>query len=129
MSQSPQDYVRQHNLIRKYGFGLFLVVLAGIGSTLLGDHPSLVVLKVLVVIPIVMAFIFLPAIFDPTRSRTPFTPSFIERTALEGVLLAIAIAVFSWSPDSNVVRLLTVTIFVVMIYFGASMALARFRRS
>lgn len=116
------------DLLRKYGFGLVLVVLAAIGSTILGDALPLVVLKTMVAVPFAFAWISLPALFDAEGSRTPFTPSFIERTALEAVLLSLAIAIFAWSPEHDALRLVSISVFVAVVYFGAQSILRNFRR-
>lgn len=117
-----------NDLMRKYGLGLGLVVLTAIGSTVLGDPLSLVVLKTMVAVPFAFAWISLPSLFDADRSRTPFTPSFIERTALEAVLLSLAIAIFAWSPEHDALRLVSISVFVAVVYFGAQSILRNLRR-
>ncbi|WP_156386037.1 hypothetical protein [Devosia sp. Root685] len=85
MTQTPSDYIRSHGLLRKYGWGLAIIALAGLASTLNGDPASLLTLKMMIAIPFAIAVAWLPTIFDPVRSRLPFTPSFVERSFLEGL--------------------------------------------
>lgn len=124
---SATDYIRTHGLARKYGFGLGFLALAALGTALMGDPAPLVTFKTLLSIPLVIAYIGLGALFHPGRSRTPFTASFVERTLLEAVLLAIAVTGFSWAPDHAPLRTIVVAIVCVGAYFGSTIILARLR--
>ncbi|UXN74617.1 hypothetical protein N8D56_05780 [Devosia sp. A8/3-2] len=119
MSETPSDYIRTHRLVAKYGIGLLVLALAGVGGVLNGDQPSLIAFKVMAAIPVVIAWICLPQLYNPVRSRTPFTPSFIERTGLEAVILAIAIVLSSWTIDHQPLRSVLTALVGAVFYFGA----------
>lgn len=118
MNQTSSDYIRSHGLLRKYGWGLAMIAFAGLASALNGDPASLLTLKMLIAIPFAIAVTWLPVIFDPVRSRQPFTPSFIERSVLEGLLIALAINIASWSPDFSPLRLIVPVIITTLFYVG-----------
>lgn len=118
MSQTTSDYIRSHDLVRKYGLGLAVIALAGIAGVLNGNPPSIITLKMMVAIPFAIAWTWLLGIFDPLRSRTPFTPSFIERTALEGLLLSLAITLANWTPDYSPLRMVVTVAATSVVYFG-----------
>ena len=118
MNQTSSDYIREHGLLRKYGLGLAVLVFAAIGSILNGDPASLLTLKIMIAIPFAIAWTWLPTIFDPVRSRTAFTPSFIERTLLEGLLLALAINIVNWTPDYTPVRMIVTVAITAVAYFA-----------
>ena len=119
MSDTPSDYIRNHQLGRKYGAGLVIFALFALGGVLNGGSAALVTLKVLSAIPFAVAWICLPHLFDPVRSRTPLTASFVERRGLEGVLVSSAIAVASWQPDSNPVALALTVVIATVVYVVA----------
>lgn len=119
MSDTPSDYIRSNQLGRKYGAGLVILALFALSSVLNGGGAALVTLKVLSAIPFAVAWICLPNLFDPIRSRMPLTPSFVERRLLEGVLISSAIAVASWQPDSNPVALALIVAIATVVYVAA----------
>lgn len=118
MTETTSDYIRSHGLARKYGLGLAVIALAGIAGVLNGDPASIITLKMMIAIPFAIAWTWLPGIFDPVRSRTPFTPSFIERTALEGLLLSLAINLANWTPDYSPLRMVVTVTATTVVYFG-----------
>lgn len=125
MSDTPSDYIRTNQLGRKYGAGLVILALFALSSVLNGGGAALVTLKVLSAIPFAVAWICLPHLFDPVRSRTPLTPSFLERRGLEGVLLSSALAVASWQPDSNPLALALIVAIATVVYVAAMAILYR----
>ena len=118
MNQTSSDYIRQHGLMRKYGLGLAVIGLAALASVLNGDPASLTTLKMMMAIPFAVAWTWLPTIFDPVRSRIPFTPSFVERTLIEGALLALAITIANWSPDYTPLRMVLSVAATTAAYFA-----------
>lgn len=121
------DYVREHQLVRKYVGAIVIVLLVGVGSWLQGDPPSVATLKAMLSIVFVLAWLGLGALFNPERSQIPFSPSRMERTLLEGVLVALAIGVVSWTPDDHPAVLVVAAVVAAAVYFGARMLLDRFR--
>lgn len=118
VTQTPSDYIRSHGLLRKYGWGLAIIALAGLASTLNGDPASILTLKMMIAVPFAIAVAWLPTIFDPARSRLPFTPSFVERSFLEGLLLALGVNIASWTPDYTPLRMVVTVTITTLIYFG-----------
>ena len=118
MSDTHSDYIRTHDLRRKYGTGLLIVALFALRAMLNGGGGALVTLKILVGIPFAISWVFLGQIYNRERSNTPFTPSFVERTALEGVLLGAAVAVVNWTPASNPIAIVLSVLLAAMFYFG-----------
>lgn len=119
------DYLRTHPMQRKYGLALTLVLAAALVSKILGDRNGIVILKTMVAIPFATLYIILPSIFDPVRSNQPFTPSFIERVVLEGVLAALAMALLLWSPVNHPAVLLGVSALAFVAYCGGRCLIAR----
>ena len=118
MSETLSSYVATHQLGRKYGLGLAFVALAALGSTLNGDSASLVTFKTMAAVPFAIAFAFMSQIYNPERSKTPFQPSFVERTMLEAVLLAMAITLVSWTPETHALRIIVMVVVTAAVYFA-----------
>lgn len=118
MNQTSSDYIRQHGLVRKYALGFGVIALAALASVINGDSASLTTLKMMLAIPFALSWAWLPTIFDPVRSRTPFTPSFIERTILEGLLLALAVVAANWTEDYTPLRMIVTVATTTGVYFG-----------
>lgn len=118
MNQTSSDYIRQHGLVRKYALGFGVIALAALASVINGDSASLTTLKMMLAIPFAVSWAWLPTIFDPVRSRTPFTPSFIERTILEGLLLALAVVAANWTEDYTPLRMIVTVATTTGVYFG-----------
>lgn len=118
MSETPSDYIRSHDLRRKYGIGVVLLALFALGSAINGGGAALVTLKIMAALPFAVAWVCLPQIYNPERSRTPFTPSFIERTALEGILIGAGIAIVNWSADSNPALIVLGALLAAVVYFA-----------
>lgn len=119
------DYLKTHQLQRKYGLAIAVVLAAALVSKLLGDRNGIVVLKTMVAIPFATLYIILPSIFDPVLSSQPFTPSFIERAVLEAVLAALAMALLLWSPVNHPTVLLGVSALAFLAYCGGRCLIAR----
>lgn len=118
MSETPPDYIRTHRLPAKYGFGAAALALAVLASIINGDTAALTGLKTLAFVPIAIAWICLPQIFNPERSKRPFTASFIERTLLEGLVLMSAIGIVAWTPDRQPLGIAVAAVVGVAVYFG-----------
>lgn len=118
MNQTSSDYIRRHGLVRKYALGFGVIALAALASVINGDSASLTTLKMMLAIPFAVSWAWLPTIFDPVRSRTPFTPSFIERTILEGLLLALAVVAANWTEDYTPLRMIVTVATTTGVYFG-----------
>lgn len=118
MNQTSSDYIRRHGLVRKYALGFGVIALAALASVINGDSASSTTLKMMLAIPFAVSWAWLPTIFDPVRSRTPFTPSFIERTILEGLLLALAVVAANWTEDYTPLRMIVTVATTTGVYFG-----------
>ena len=129
MGETTSEYIRAHGLVRKYAVAAFVLVFAGAASVFNGDSGSVLTLKVMGAIPFAVAWICLPQIYDPVRSRTPFTPSFVERTALEGLLLGVAVVLLWWTAERNPLGLLVPAAIAAILYFVTSSLLYRANRN
>jgi drug/metabolite transporter (DMT)-like permease len=128
MGETGSDYIRTHGLVRKYIVGALVLALAGVASVVNGDSGSVLTLKVVGAIPFAIAWICLPQLFDGVRSRTPFTPSFVERTALEGVLLGVAVVLVWWSAERQPLGILVSAAIGAILYFIVLSLLYRLKR-
>ena len=118
MSETPPDYIRAHRLPAKYGFGLLIFGLAIFAAFINGDTAAVIGFKAMAAVPVVVAWICLPQLFNPERSRQPFTPSFIERTLLEGLLVMCAVGLAGWTPDRQPLGMAVAAVVGVAFYFG-----------
>lgn len=118
LTPTSSDYIRTHRLLGKYGYGLALVCFAGLASTFNADPASVLTLKMMIAIPFAIVLIWLPSIFDHQRSRTPFTPSFVERTFIEGLLFGVGITMANWTPDMSPLRMILGVTVILAVYFG-----------
>ncbi len=123
MSDTPPDYIRAHKLPVKYGFGLLVFALAIIAGVINGDAPSVIALKASTAVPFAIAWLSLPQVFNAERSKHPFTPSFIERTLLEGLLIICAVGIAGWTPERQPLGMAVATVFGVAVYFAAVSAI------
>ncbi|MFD2647652.1 hypothetical protein ACFSX5_07605 [Devosia albogilva] len=121
------EYIREHRLVAKYVGAIVIAVLVGVGSWLQGDPPSVATLKAMLSIVFVIAWLGLGALFNPERSQIPFSPSRMERTLLEGILVALAVGVVSWTPDDHPAVIAIAAVTASVVYFAARMLLDRFR--
>ena len=115
--------------MRKYAVGAFVLAFAGVASVFNGDSGSVLTLKVLGAIPFAIAWICLPQLYDGVRSRTPFTPSFVERTALEGLLLGVAVVLLWWTAERQPLGILVPAAIAAILYFIVSSLLYRLKRN
>ncbi len=122
------EYIREHRLVAKYAGALVVAILAGVGSWVQGDPPSVATLKGMLSIVFVIAWLGLGGLFNAEGSQVPFSPSRMERTLLEGILLALAIGVVSWTPDDHPAVLVIAAVTASVVYFAVRMLLDRFRR-
>lgn len=122
MSKTPSDYIRTHKLPVKYGFGVIALVLMIFASFINGDPPSLIGLKTLAAIPIAISWICIAQLYNPERSTQPFTPSFIERTLLEGVIIITAVGIAAWEPDRQPLDMFVSAVFGIALYFAVRSA-------
>ena len=118
MTETPGDYIRTNNLAMKYGFGIFAVAFMVFASLINGDAASLVLLKALAALPVAISWICLSQLYNQERSNQPFTPSFIERTLLEGVVIVAAVGIAAWSPERQPWGMVGSAIFGIALYFG-----------
>jgi drug/metabolite transporter (DMT)-like permease len=129
MGETSSDYIKTHGLVRKYVVGVIVLALAGVASVINGDSGSVLTLKVLGAIPFAVSWICLPQLYDGVRSRTPFSPSFVERTALEGLLLGVAVVLLWWTEERQPLGILVPAAFAAIIYFIVSSLLYRLKRN
>lgn len=120
-------YVKDHRLGRRYAAGLLLVLAVPLLLTLMGEPAAHIAIKTVASIPVVIALLSLPSIFGD-RSNIPLSPSFIERGALTGLILASWIAVLSWAPEMEPVRLFILVALGFATYFGLHMLTGLRRR-
>lgn len=117
MSETPGDYIRTHKLPVKYGFGVIAFALMICASVINGDPASLIGLKALAAIPIAISWICIAQLYGEL-SNQPFTPSFIERTLLEGVTIIAAVGIASWEPDRQPLGMFVSAVFGIALYFA-----------
>ncbi|UJW84105.1 hypothetical protein [Devosia sp. SL43] len=113
-------YIRQHRLSLRYGVALAFVLAVPLLLTLTGDPPELRGIKTIASIPVMIVLFSLPSIFGE-QSTIAFTPSFIERGALTGMVIACWVAVLSWNPTFEPLRIILLTLLGFATYFGLHM--------
>ncbi|MEO0636588.1 MAG: hypothetical protein AAFY73_08060 [Pseudomonadota bacterium] len=87
--------------LNNYGLAallLFIILLEGLNNSL---GWELMILKAAAVPLFMMSQGFLNAQYTSTRSKTPWTGPFVEKTVLYAVMFAAFIAIFTWSPDKT----------------------------
>lgn len=125
------DYIREHRLVLRYGAGLLLLGGTVVVLLLSGEPARLVGLKSVVTVPVVIALLVLPQIYGEKSAR-PFTPGFVERGLLVGVVLGCWIAVLIWDAGmdpwaSPGLALVAAGVYFALHLFGGWLALRRSR--
>ena len=122
MTETPDNYIRTNNLAMKYSLGIFAVAFMVFASLINGDAASLVLLKALAALPVAISWICVAQLYNPERSTQPFTPSFIERTLLESVVIVAAVGIAAWYPDREPLGMIAAALFGIALYFAVRSA-------
>lgn len=96
------------SLPMQYGIPILFMAACAIGLFLLGDRPSLIVIKTAAVPLYFLASRGLGAIFTSEASRTPWTPVYIERQFVESLVFVCWLTIFLWRPDLSATRIVLI---------------------
>lgn len=125
---SYRDYIARHKLLLRYGMGLGIAAMAAASGLVIGGTPAIIVIKGMIGALFAIGTSAVPALFDPHTSRQPYSPSFVERTLLETLLLSLFVSCIIWQPLIDPVRLLLSTGASFAIILALSLGLAWRRR-